>query len=536
MSLEQELGGLLRGEVHADKETLEKYSQDASIFQVTPQVVVFPRDLDDLQQLVRFVKTKKDEGRKISLTPRNSGSCMSGGSLNEHIIMDMSRYFAGTSDIQADDTIAVGSGTLFRDIAAKADEKDLMFGAYTSSKDFCGIGGMLGNNSSGEKSIRFGATTDNTHEVHVVLADGEEYTFGPLDPAGLEAKCGQQDHEGFIYRTVRQMLDDNKDLLERTRPKVRKNAAGYDLWRVWDDKRRTFNLAHLFIGAQGTLGVITGAKLQLVPKPKYTQMIVIGIDNLSQLSEGVVTALNHNPEGMEVYDKHTYNLAKIYIPDDAKNTEWADGKQMILLTQFAENTVARTEHVAKTVVSELKKKGLSVKYITNEQEQESHWNIRRASFRLLKEHAHGKARACPFLEDTIVSTTHFGEFVAALEAILSDYDLTYTYHGHIGDGNLRLVPLIDVEDENAVHLIADLSKRIFDLVIAFDGSISVDHNDGLAKSPYLEAMYGTDMINLFKEVKRVIDPQGVFNPHKKSEGDLNYSQAHIARNNNAGLI
>ena len=536
MDLVQELGGLLRGEVLADKATKEKYSQDASIFQVMPQAVVYPQDLQDLQVLVKFVKDKKDEGREISLTPRNSGSCMSGGSLNEHIIVDMSRHFSGLSDIDSKDQIAVGSGTLFRHIEAQAAEKDLMFGAYTSSKDFCGIGGMLGNNASGEKSIRFGATTDNTDTVHVVLADGNEYTFGPLNRAQLESKCEQTDHEGYVYRTIRGLLEENQDLLERARPKVRKNAAGYDLWRIWDDKRRIFNLAHLFVGSQGTLGITTGAKLQLVPKPKYTQMIVIGIDNLSRLSEGVQTALNHNPEGMEVYDKHTYNLAKIYIPDDAANTAWADGKQMILLTQFSEVTQARTEQVAKTVVSELKKKGMSVKYVTNEAEQESHWNIRRASFRLLKEHAHGKQRACPFLEDTIVSITHFGEFVAALEAILSDYDLTYTYHGHIGDGNLRLVPLIDVEDENAIHLIADLSKRIYDLVIAFDGSISVDHNDGLAKSPYLESMYGTDVINLFKKVKQTLDPLGIFNPHKKTDASLGYSQAHIARDNNAGLI
>lgn len=536
MNLANELSGLLRGEIHIDKKTLEHYSQDASIFQVMPQVVVYPQDLQDLQALVNFVKIKKEEGREISITPRNSGSCMSGGSLNEHIIVDMSKHFVGVGDIDPDNKISVGAGTLFKHIAEKADTKDLMFGAYTSSKDFCGIGGMLGNNASGEKSIRFGATTDNTETMHVVLADGNEYTFGPLNAKELKAKCDQPDHEGFLYRTMKDLLETNKDLIERQRPKVRKNAAGYDVWRIWDEKRRTFNLAHLFVGSQGTLGITTGATLQLVPKPKHTQLLVIGVESLSNLSVAVQTVLNHHAEGLEVYDIHTYELAKIYIPEDAKNASSAEGKQMVLLAQFSENTQTRTEMVAKTVMSELKKKGLDVTYITDEKEQESHWNIRRASFKLLKEHAHGKMRACPFLEDIVVSITHFGEFVAALEAILSDYDLTYTYHGHIGDGNLRLVPLIDVEDEKSVFLIEELSKRIFDLVIAFEGSISVDHNDGLAKSPYLRAQYGDDLMEVFKQIKLAFDPLGVFNPHKKTEGDLKYSQAHIARDNNAGLI
>lgn len=535
MELEKELRGLLRGEVRSDDETLNVYSQDASIYQVRPQVVVFPQDLEDLKKLVSFAREKKEAGQEISLTPRNAGSCMSGGSLNEHIIVDMSKNFVGVGTIE-DGKVSVGAGTLFKDIDEKAEEQDLMFGAYTSSKDFCGIGGMLGNNASGEKSIRFGATTDNTEVMHVVLADGNEYTFGPLNANQLEQKCAQDNYEGAIYRTVKEILETKADLIERERPNVRKNAAGYDLWRIWDEKKTTFNLSHLFVGSQGTLGITTGATIRLVPKPMYTQMIVIGIESLARLSEAMQTVLNHNPEGMEVYDEHTYELAKKYMPEDAKNAKSADGKKMVLLAQFAENTQTRTEQVAKTVVSELKKKDLDVTFITDEAEQESHWNIRRASFKLLKEHAHGKMRACPFLEDTIVSTTHFGEFVAALEAILADYDLTYTYHGHIGDGSLRLVPLIDVEDEGAIQLIEDLAKRVYDLVIAFDGSISVDHNDGLAKSPYLDEQYSNELLEIFATIKQTIDPHGIFNPHKKTEGDLAYSRAHIARDNNAGLI
>ena len=531
-----QLANFIRGEIKTDPAELERYSQDASIFKVKPQVVVCPQDLADLQALVNFVRQQREAGNDVSLTPRNAGSCMSGGSLTDSIMVDLTPHFNGVGEIQPDRTIEVGAGAYFRQIAEVADNQQLMFGAYTSSKDICGIGGMLGNNASGEKSLRFGATTDNTKLVHVVLADGQEYAFGPLNQQQLEAKCRQADYEGYIYRTINGLIQDNRQLIERRRPKVRKNAAGYDVWRVWDNKRQIFNLAHLFIGSQGTLGVMTGATLQLVPQPEFTQLIVIGVDNLSRLSEAVQTVLNHQPEGLEVYDSHTYELAKVHMPEVAAHARAAEGKRLVLLAQLSELTASRTEQVARTVFSELSKANFAVSYIEAEAEVEAHWQIRRAAFKLLKEHAHGQMRACPFLEDTIVSISHFGEFVISLEAILADYDLTYTYHGHIGDGSLRLVPLIDVEADGAVELIEDLSRRVYDLVLAFEGSISVDHNDGLAKSPYLRDMYGDELMAVFTEIKRALDPAGMFNPHKKTGGHLGYSMAQIARDNQAGLI
>lgn len=521
----------VRGEVFWEADALREYSLDASIFEVVPQAVVKPQDLHDLQNLVRFVRAKQDEGVRLSLTPRNGGTDMSGGPLNEHIIVDLGNFTAIHDVDERTRQVSVGAGTMFRDIAARLDEHHLMFGAYTSSKDICGIGGMLGNNASGEKSIRFGATTDNTRSIHVVLADGNEYEFGPLDASGLEAKCHQQDHEGYLYRSVRDLINENQHLLERHRPKVRKNAAGYDLWRVWDAKRHTFNMAHLFIGSQGTLGTITGARLLLQPQPEHIEMVVIGISDLTTLSEAVQTVLNHNPEGLEVYDSYTYKLAKEHMPEDAKAAASAEGKEMVLLAQFSEPTKPRTEQIAQLVHNELKKKGYSVTHVTDERERTAHWNIRRASYKLLKDFASGDMRAAPFIEDTIVSTTHFGEFVAALKAVLSDFDLTYAYHGHIGDGSLRVFPLINFEDPDATRIVSEVSRRVFDLVLAFDGSISVDHNDGLAKSPYLPDMYGDAMMQVFAQVKEIFDPTNMFNPGKKVGASLSYSLSHLSQSN-----
>ena len=520
-----------RGQIKADEATRASYSRDASIFEIDPAVIAYPQDLNELKALVNWTRTQREAAVSVSLTPRGAGTGMTGGSLNEDIIVDLQPYFQLVGQPTPEGLLEVEAGAPFRQIAAVADDQGLMFAPYPSSWEVCTIGGMLGNNASGEKSLRFGATSDNVESVRVCLADGQDYWFGPLNPDQLAAKCQQTNFEGYIYQTIRGLIEANTDLLDRNRPRVRKNAAGYDLWRVWDHSQQYFNLAPLLIGSQGTLGIITAAKLHLAAKPRHQQLIVIGVDNLSQLSGVLTTILHHSPECVELYDHQTHQLAQKEMPEQARATEAVADHQLILLAQFAEVNQVRTEAVAKLVGGELAKQGLDVRFITDPAEAAAHWQIRRASFKLLQDHGGDQLRACPFLEDTIVSPTHFGPFLEALEAILSDYHLTYTYHGHIGEGNLRLIPLIDLTHPEAIHLITELARRVYDLVIAFDGSISVDHNDGLAKSPYLTTLYGEPLVDLFRQIKQTFDPLGIFNPHKKTTANLDYSLAHISRQN-----
>ena len=522
------------GQIKADEITRTSYSRDASIFEVDPAVIAYPASLDELKQLVNLARSQREAALAVSLTPRGAGTGMTGGSLSEDIVVDLTDHFRLVGQPTPEGLVEVEAGAAFREIAAVAESQGLMFAPYPSSWQVCTIGGMLGNNASGEKSLRFGATADNVDSVRVCLADGEDYWFGPLTADQLADKCQQTNFEGYVYQTIRALIEANRDLLDRNRPRVRKNTAGYDLWRVWDHSQQYFNLAPLLIGSQGTLGVITAAKLHLVAKPRHQQLLAIGVDNLSQLSGVLTTILHHNPESVELYDHQTHQLAGQEMPQAAQATAAVADHQLILLAQFSEINRIRTEAVAKLVGAELAKQGLDVRFVTNPAEAEAHWQIRRASFKLLADHGGDDFRACPFLEDTIVSPTHFGPFLESLEAILDDYHLTYSYHGHIGEGNLRLVPLIDLTHPEAIHLITELSRRVYDLVIAFDGSISVDHGDGLSKSPYLTTLYGEPMVDLFRQIKQAFDPLGIFNPHKKTTASLDYSLAHISRQNRPG--
>jgi FAD/FMN-containing dehydrogenase len=428
-------------------------------------------------------------------------------------------------------SVWVGAGTYHRDFEKEAVKHNLLFAPYTSSKDICVIGGMIGNNASGEKSIRYGATIDNVIALKMVCADGNEYEFGSLSQKELKDKLDLEGFEGDLYRQLSDLVEHNWDAIQHARPKVRKNAAGYGIWRLRNKDKTDFNIAKLIVGSQGTLGFVTSAKLRLIDKLNHRRMMVIPIRELKQLADGVQTILANHPEGLETYDFHTYELAKKHMPEEAKLAKIADGEHMVLMAQFVEHTKDQTDHYAEVCKKALERKGFKPHMVSDPHEIDAHWAIRRASFKLLMEHPDPHTSAVPFLEDTIVSIEHYGEFLAALETILADYNMVYTYAGHIGDGSIRLVPLVDMEADDAPDKVFELMRRVADLVFAFGGSMSVDHNDGLIRSGFLARMYGEEIMQLFKQTKAIFDSRNIFNPGKKVGASIAYSKEHMKRQN-----
>jgi FAD/FMN-containing dehydrogenase len=523
-----------KGKLHTDESSRQSVSTDASIFKVVPSAVAIPEDVEDLKTLVRNVSAIAAEGQLISLTPRAAGTCMSGGSLTESIVVDMKPYFSWVGEVNTKEkSVWVGAGTYHREVEAAAAQHKLLFAPYTSSKDLCVIGGMVGNNASGEKSIRYGATVDNVMAVTMIASDGNEYEFGSINADIYAEKIKQDNLEGHIYRELDRMIEENWDLLQNARPKVRKNAAGYQLWRVVNKNQDEFNVAKLIVGAQGTLGIVTSVKLRLIDKYDHRRMLIIPINDLKQLADAVQTVLAHHPEGLETYDHHTYELAEMYLPDEARLAHIAKGQHLVLMAQFVEHTKDQTDHYADVCKKALERKKFKVHTVIKDSEAEAHWRIRRASFKMLMEHPHKGLRAVPFIEDTIINIDHYGEFLASLEAILSDYNMVYTYAGHIGDGSIRLIPLVDLEAKDAADQVFELARRTYDLVFAFGGSMSVDHNDGLIRTPFLPRMYGEEVMELFAEVKYLFDPLNIFNPGKKVGMTEGYAKAHMIRTNKA---
>src|SRR3989344_5969510 len=325
MNLLEELKNVIKGEVLGDEETVKKYSRDASIFEVRPKVVVFPRDVEDLKNLVKFVNDNKEKYPELSLTGRSGGTDMTGGPLTESIVVEFDKYFNNIGDVMETETdqatdisghATVQPGVYYRDFEKETLKKNLIFPSYPASKSICAIGGIVSNNSGGEKTLRYGKTNSYVRRLKVILSDGNEYEFQKIDKAELEKKRAQGDFEGVIYRKLYEILEDNYDIIKQAKPHVSKNSAGYALWNIWD--RNYFDLTQLFVGSQGTLGLLTEAEIALVKKKKYSRLVVVFLKDLERLARLNDVVASANPESLEAFDDNTLKLAIRFLPDMAK--------------------------------------------------------------------------------------------------------------------------------------------------------------------------------------------------------------------------
>src|SRR3990167_1258919 len=233
MKLTEEIKKFLKGEVLDDETTLKMYSRDASLFEVKPRLLVFPKDSEDLKNLVKW--TKDNPGH--SITMRAACSDMTGGPLGESIIADVTRYLNKMGEISEHrglTSVLVEPGMFYREFGRKTLEKGLILPCFPASKSLCALGGMFGNNCAGEKSLRYGKMENFILESKVIFSDGNEYTVKPLNKEELEDKIGQGDFEGNLYKKLYNLLEENKEVIEKARPKVTKNSAGYYLWNVRD--------------------------------------------------------------------------------------------------------------------------------------------------------------------------------------------------------------------------------------------------------------------------------------------------------------
>jgi FAD/FMN-containing dehydrogenase len=544
----------LKGDVDDSAEALRSHSRDASLFEITPELVVYPKDADDVSALVRYVAEQKKINPALSITPRSAGTCMAGGSLTNSISLDGMRYltrlseasrvtpyeylpnFFGAEPVTIAGEIKAQPGVYYRNLEPVTLNDNLLLPCFTGSKDINAIGGMIGNNSGGELSLKYGKMQDYVKSVEVVLADGSKETFGPVTRVEAEAKAQENTFAGSIYRGMLALLDKNKDFIESKRPRVSKNSAGYNLWNILRKDAATgeeiVDLSQLITGSEGTLAVTTDATLRLVEKKRHSMLLVLFLSDLGELPDIVVESLKTKPETIEAYDDKTIMLAVRFWRGFIKKMglfgavkfglEFVPEFKMmlggmpklVLLVECAGDdkveVLSRVENLKKKL-SGFKKLKMRV---VDRAAAEKYWTIRRKSFSLLREHFNNK-RTAPFVDDVCVPPAKLPEFFPAVQAILEKYNLTYNIHGHAGNGNFHLIPLIDMDARLSKQMILDVSEEVYSLVIKMGGTITAEHNDGIIRTPYLADMFGAQMIALFADVKKIFDPENIFNPGKK---------------------
>jgi len=535
MDYTDELKKILKGDIATDTATLDKASRDASLFEMRPTMVVYPRDSADVQALVKWVTEKKKEDPALSITVRAAGTCMSGGPLNESIIMDTTRYMAGTLEVNAGEKWArVLPGTYYRDFDVETKKVGLIMPTYTASRDLCTVGGMVSNNSGGEKSIFYGKTENFIKELKVVFRDGYEYTIKPMTRKELMLKIGMVGFEAEMYKALYKLITDNTKTLASAKPNVSKNSAGYYLWNVWSPETEVFDLCKLIVGSQGTLGIVTEITFNLVAVKKFSTLCVVFLKDMKDIGHIVNTALAQHPESIESYDDNTLKVAVKFFGDFLRKKKlWGMIKfmfsfipefvmtlrgglpKMVLLIEFAGESHDDIQQKATALARALKQEYKVLTHVTqSEAEEGKYWDVRHESFNLLRKHVKGRHTA-PFIDDFVVRPEFLPEFLPKLDTVLKKYDLTYTIAGHPGDGNFHIIPLMNLKDLKTREIILTLSDEVYDLVLQFKGSITAEHNDGIIRSPYLEKQYGSIVTGLFEQTKNIFDPSVIFNPHKK---------------------
>ncbi|MBA3789319.1 FAD-binding oxidoreductase [Patescibacteria group bacterium] len=540
--LETEIQKMIQGEVTDTPEELAKYSRDTSLFVRTPSLVVYPKDVQDISALVKIVSERKKSGENISVTARSAGTDMSGGPLTTSIVAVCTKYMNRVLEITSggEGGYAVTEpGVFYRDFEKETLAKDnLILPSYPASREICAMGGIVNNDSGGERTLEYGKTEDYIEEVEVVLSDGSITTFKSLTPDELAEKQKLETLEGEIYRKMAKLLENNRETIENAKPKVSKNSAGYALWNVISKKDDSFNLARLICGSQGTLALMSKAKLRLVHPKEHRAMLVVFLSDITILPEIVRRVLPLNPESFESYDDNTFKLAVKFLPQMLEQMGFVKAARLgisflpevemvatggvpklILMAEFAEDSIEEADRKATAAREALKDMDVRMKIEKNEKESEKYWIVRRESFSLLRKNVHGLF-AAPFIDDFVVPPDSYPQFLPELNTLLDEYkeNFIYTIAGHIGNGNFHIIPLIDLNKPEARKVILDLAPKVYALVIKYGGTTTGEHNDGIIRTPYLPMLFGDKVIAFFEETKNIFDPLNIFNPGKKVHG------------------
>lgn len=548
--IKEEIKNLIEGDVDDSDKARQKYSHDYSVFEVVPEIIVYPKNVSDIKKLVKFVNEKRAGGSvNISLTVRAAGTDMSGGPLGTSIILDVTRYMKGVVSVEKGDfgkqksptghdfeikgVTKVLPGTFYRDFEKETLKSGLIMPCYPASRELCAVGGMAANNGAGEKTLKYGQNKDFVESLKVVLADGEEYEIKKLRKDELEAKILEDNFLAKTYRLVWNLIKRNQDEISSAKPKTTKNSSGYLIWDVWDSVEETFDPTRLFVGAQGTTGIITEITYKLVKTEAHSKLLVIFLKDLTEIPALTHELLKQDVETLEIYDDNTIKFAVKFFGGFVKDKGlfgtikyamqflpefWmmltGGVPKLIVLAEFVsdgEEEIAKEARLAQSKIAGLR---LKTRITKTQEERDKYFAIRRDSFKLLSDHSK-KERTAPFIDDVIVPVENLPKYIPELSRILDEHKILYTVAGHLGNGNLHVIPLMDFSDPQTKKTIEELAPKVYEMVKKYGGSMTAEHNDGLIRTPYLEMMFGRKMVEIFREMKEILDPQDIFNPKKK---------------------
>jgi FAD/FMN-containing dehydrogenase/Fe-S oxidoreductase len=507
--VEAELRKRIGGELHFDAYSRLLYSTDASIYQVEPIGVVVPRDKGDVQAAIEVANKLN-----ITILPRGGGTSLAGQTVGHSLVLDFSKYMQNVFEVNRDELwCRVQPGLVQDELNAHVRSMGLQFGPDTSTSNRATIGGMIGNNSAGAHSLTYGKTLDHVLELTVLLADGSEVILKDHTLAELETKSRADTLEGRIVREIQQLAAQHRNEILARYPKIMRRVSGYNLDEFI--KPQPFNLSRMLVGSEGTLGTVVEAKMRLVPKPKWTAMSVIHFHSDEAALECAQEVLATAPYAMESTDKMILNLARGNIVQSRK-LGFVQGEPVsLLMVEYAGDTEDEVkEQVYK--LEEVRKQeniGYAATLAFKPEEVKAIWGVRKAGLGLLLG-TKGDKKPIAFVEDTAVEPAKLPEFIKRFKEIISSHDAIAGYYGHCSVGCMHIRPLINLKEESEKQKMVSIANAVSDLVLEFNGAMSGEHGDGLARSHFNQKMFGPVLYDAFRQVKRVFDPNNRMNPGK----------------------
>jgi FAD/FMN-containing dehydrogenase/Fe-S oxidoreductase len=504
------LARALRGEVRFDAWTRQVYSRDASMYAIEPLGVVFPRDADDV---AAAVSVAAELG--VPVLPRGAGTSLAGQTVGSAVILDLSRHLREILAIDPDQRLArVQPGVVQDDLNRAAAGFGLAFGPDTSTANRATLGGMIGNNSAGSHSIRYGMTIDHVLGLEVVLADASRTRLEPVGSSELARRAGRPGLEGSIHRELPGLLERHRAAIATGFPAWWRRAGGYRLDRLADGEQ--LDLARLVVGSEGTLVVVTEALVGLVPAPRHRAIGVGHFRSTQAAVEATGAALDCRPAAVELMDRTILDLSR-QRPEYAAlgSTLQGDPDALLFVTFFGDTESEATAGLDRLAASWRRgRHGYHLLRAVTPAEQAAVLKVRSASLGLLMAASTGTRRPLAFIEDTAVDPAELPAYTARLAAILDRHGLRAGFYGHCSVGCLHVRPFLDLTSPAQVGTMRAVASEVLELVAEYGGANSSEHGDGLARSEFNRRVFGDPLYEAMREVKRLFDPEGRMNPGK----------------------
>lgn len=511
----------LDGDVRVDPMHQRLYSQDASVYEETPLGVFFPRHKADLIAMVRMAHTLK-----LPIIPRAAGTSLAGQCVGAGLVVDVGRHMNQILELNVEQRwVRVQPGVILDDLNRYLAPHGLFFGPDTSTANRCMIGGMVGNNSCGSHSILYGTTRDHVLELDTIFADGTNVLIKPWDASQREEIMMGDNALGTAMRKIDEILSEHGDLIRAQYPRadVKRRNTGYALDELLmqapynptaeaEDAR--FDLTRLLSGSEGTLGLSTEIKLNLVDAPIISAVVCVHFTSLDESLRATVEAVAHGPAAVELMDKRILDLSLNNI-QQRRNRFFIEGDpEAMLVVEFYGQTREEVEQSVEALIEAFKAKSMGFAYpVLWSPEDKAVWSVRKAGLGILMG-VPGDVKPVTVVEDTAVAVDVLPAYIKAFSELMDKHDTQCVYYAHASVGELHLRPELNIKDPVDVQKFMDIARDVTDLVKRFGGSISGEHGDGRLRSPMLEQFYGAEVAQLHRDLKNAFDPHHLFNPKK----------------------